>query len=60
MSNTTTQKPPKALLIKTATDNHKVAVMEGGTVRILGDVSALTGQEARMIAYALMSCGSMV
>ncbi len=56
----TTNKSAAAVTIIEPTADVRVCVMDDGTVRILGDVSALRGVDARKVAYALMSAGAQV
>lgn len=51
---------PKTVDTRDVTDNLKLWIMSDGTVRIIGDVSALRGVDARKLAYALMSAGAQV
>jgi len=42
------------------TPEHRVEVLSSGVVRVIGEMDALTGLQARAIAYALMSAGAMI
>jgi hypothetical protein len=55
-----TMPTPKAVLILEPVEGVKVWIMDNGTIRIIGDVSALRGVDARKLAYALMSAGAQV
>lgn len=49
-----------ALHILEPTAELRVCVMDNGSIRILGNVNALSGFEARQLAYALMKAGHKI
>lgn len=49
-----------ALDIRDVTPDLRVCIMDNGTIRILGNVTALSGVTARKLAYALMSAGAQI
>jgi len=49
-----------ALHILEPSADVRVCVMDNKTIRVLGDVSALSSYDARQLAYALMKAGHKI